>query len=440
VERFPQDPERYIGIGRGDKKAHPGDYRERAQSAALAQISREISMRLSVENKLVLSEGKAGREEDYAQSITGSSRNDLSGYQLDGVFETENDFWVCYALDKEKFQRSWDERDRGFAAWLAAERKALDADLDARRIEAALDRFRRVEEKYASDYTGRPLPRNSPTDVPARYQAMADTLRSIIGGLEMETVPSAWTLEPWSLEERTLEFPIPKFPNSGAGKNHDRAAVFLSEARTGRKWKGALSLSLTDPLHPEVPACHMETGPEGRLDLAYPFLACGLEPGIWRVTWRGLDGQALAIDVPVGIHAREMGLAIQGKGAAVDILAVLEQELAAPVGPCCAVTIDAVMPQAVRADASDAARPAPPKVDIDILEISADSLEGMHFTAIRGTVRIPGVLGSFDVTGKSGHADPARSRARAAHDFANEVKRHLNAKALAIIISNCPLR
>src|SRR5262245_10107536 len=63
VTRFPHDPEKHVGVGHASKRDQPRDYRAAAQSQALAQISREISLVLKTENLLTQSEGPGGWQE-----------------------------------------------------------------------------------------------------------------------------------------------------------------------------------------------------------------------------------------------------------------------------------------------------------------------------------------------------------------------------------------
>ena len=144
----------------------------------------------------------------------------------------------------------------------------------------------------------------------------------------------------------------------------------------------------------------------------------------------GPEGEAFSLDIATAIRAREIGMAIRGSNlpstpASGDVLAGLERGLAALNRPYFKLV---------------PGRPRLPVLEIDVREISVDSLGAMFFSSIRGMVRIPGVPGILEVTGKSGHADRNRSRSRAIRDFVNEAGRHFDAMALMIIMSNCPFK
>src|SRR6185436_7962452 len=117
---FPHDPDAWCGVGHVEKRAHPRDYRAAAQAEALAHISREISVRVRTENSSAETEDALGREESFSRKTRSESRAELTGYRLAGVYETPEDFWVCYTLDKEEYRRALAERRRLEAEALAA--------------------------------------------------------------------------------------------------------------------------------------------------------------------------------------------------------------------------------------------------------------------------------------------------------------------------------
>jgi hypothetical protein len=392
VEKFPHDPGQYIGIGRGDKKNHPREYREMAQSAALAQISREISIRLETESSSRQAEDAGGWREAYSQNIAGSSRNELSGYRLADVYETEGEYWVCYSLDKEKFRQSLEERARRLADWLGREQAALHSELQARRIQKAMDRFSRIRKAYEASHSGDPLSRPSSSAIPARYGEISEKMRTLAREMRLATAPANWTLD---------------FRNGPAVKNPVRAEVHLVGGSTREKWQGPLSLSITNRNFPESAPCRVETGAEGELDLAHAFLDCGLKPGLWRVTWSGPENHLVAMDVRAELIKMEIGLAVRGMGAAGgDLPARLDHELTGLDSPYYHIVSGLAVP---------------PSLEIHLREVAVDSLDGMYFTTIRGDARFPGMPAATEVSGKSGHVDKDRSRARAIRDFAGAI-------------------
>ena len=61
-------------------------------------------------------------------------------------------------------------------------------------------------------------------------------------------------------------------------------------------------------------------------------------------------------------------------------------------------------------------------LEVRVREVAVDSLEGLYFTTVRGSLRLPGAPGNVEVSGKAGHADRARSLGRALRDFAREAE------------------
>lgn len=398
VERFPLDPAKYVGIGRGDKLAQPGNYREAAQSAALAQISREISIQLHAENTLSRSEGNAAWDESYTEKITGSSRNDLSGYSLEDVYESEKEIWVYYTLDKERFRRSRDERTRRFQDWLGLEAAALDFEARARDLPVVMRRWAGIREACAA-----PIPLGAAS----LCASIAGKMRARFRGMRLETPRFPWVL---GLAEG------PDKPG--------RVEVALIDAGSRERWKGPFLLALEN-LTPENPVledrnvpgtpCPVETDGEGHLDLAGAFLACGMRPGICRVTWRAPDSQAVRLDVRIDVVPIRVGLAVRGGGSRDPgglFSGKLAQELAALRIPYYRI---------------DPGR-GRPALEVRLQEAVVDSLDGMYFTSLRGKVFYPGIPGGWDITGEAGHADRSRSGDRAVADFVKKVERGLIGK------------
>lgn len=392
VKSFPYDPRLYVGIGRGDKTKHPGEYRERAQASALAQISREISIQLKAENVSTRSEDAFGQAETFDQKISASSRNELTGYELADVHETETAYWVLYTLDKENFQRSLDEREKRFGLWLEGEATALESELEGRRLQQAMDRYERVAAKYASAFANDPLIRNRSAGIPSRYMALGEKIGSASRGLKLVSGSSAWVMD---------------YRDFSASNQARPVDISLVDGKSGEKWKGPLSLSLSNLRSPGSPPCRVETGEEGNLDLASAFLGCGMRPGSWKVTWKERDGRMIRLDVKAALIPMDISVKISGKAAeAGNIRAGLEEELTAANGPF----FNFISGQAPL-----------PLLEIEIRELAMDSLEGMYFTSIRGSARYPGMPKASEIRGKAGHADKVRSQTRALRDFARQV-------------------
>lgn len=360
VGAFPFDPERYVGIGRADKAAHPSDYREAAQAAALSQISRDISIHLKSEIRSTQGEDGFGRTESYSQAVLGTSENDLRGYELVDVYETEQEFWAYYALDKESFR----ETAEAEAARLDDEAAAVDAALRSRRLRDALELWASIRSRCLSAACG---------ETGERVAAARRALRLRAG--------------PWVFD----------YPAWATG----RAASFevQIEDGAGAPWKGPFVL--------RVGGDSVKTDAAGRFD---PEELPPPGGGTLRVTCVLPGGPDLSACVRASVVKRNFVLRVRGADA--DVRARVTEALEAADVPCCRFA----------AASATAADPAAPAVEVTLAEPADYSLEGMHFTALRGSAAFPGG-GPVEIAGKAGHSDPRQARLRAARDFARELAR-----------------
>jgi hypothetical protein len=373
VRTFPADADRYVGIARIDKAAHPADYREAAQTAALAQMSREISVHIEAENQATASEGAAGREEAWSQKINARTGNDLSGYELEGVYETEREFWAYYILDKENFREAEEERTRALEAGFDAEETVRRAALGARRLQALVDADARMR-ALALQSKAPPLRE--------RCQILAQATAALTRGGRLDPEPAVWSFD---------------FGAWAEGRKQT-AAILISDA-AGEKWRGPFVLSLKDLRRPEAAPCRVETDGNGRFDLARPVLDCGLKPGLWEASWSGPDSQAARATVKAELRRRNMAVTVAGPQAA-----LLSQALAALDHPRYALVSGRA-----------------PALEITLSGIFVDSMDGLYFASAQGSARFPGSLETVPVTGKGGHSDRDRAISRALGDLAREV-------------------
>jgi hypothetical protein len=231
---------------------------------------------------------------------------------------------------------------------------------------------------------------------------MTSRLRGELGrtGLRME--PPVWVLDAGGNAAR------------GNGSLPGSARVFLAEDESGSAWKGPLSLVVTGRGSPKEPACKVETGMEGAVVLRDLFRACGMKPGTWKVEWAGPDGMRLQGEVEAKVVKAEWALSVRttGGGIGADWAEDLEGELATREGPFFRWSTKAAHRSAVK---------------IELREALVDSLEGIVFTTLRGTARVPGARSPLDVHGKAGHSNRGASRVRAIRDLAKDVMRSLEA-------------
>ncbi len=410
VDRFPRDPDVYAGIGRADKRTHPDTYRDLARDAALAQISREISVEVASAAVSTRSEDAAGSEESFSARTTTLSRNSLTGYRLEGVHETPDEFWAYYALDKETFRAALDAKEKRLEAWMEGEAASLSGDLDARRLQAAADRYARILAAYGTEFAGDPLLKGRASPLPAAMDSLSSTFAAALRGLRLESVPARWEFAAYAGVE-------PGAPGSGVVPPR----VFLIDG-DGGKWAGPFSLILSDRLGPDSPSdrsgpesasCRMDTDAEGRLDPdpGRAFIACGLEPGRWSVSWLGPEGHTARTFVASTLRKRDLGLVVSAADAG-----------AGPAGKSMAKRAAEELGRALVGTQGRFHRivggNAFPLVEIHVREAALDSLDGFYFATLRADALFPDAPAPVAVRGKAGHADKSRAWARAEGDFA----------------------
>ncbi len=394
VSRFPHDPDQYIGIGHVDKHSHGGEYREMALSAALAQISREISIQVKAENSSKQSEISEVWEESYHQQITTASQNKLSGYQLADVYETENEFWALYTLDKTTFLKAEEEKEKAFATWLSTEDVSLDSDLEARLIQSIVNRYSRIQHAYLAFEENHAIQAGYASAISAKYAEISGKIQRIINYTELVAEGAPWIFRVDC---------IPKL------KNHYSAQVYLVDTRTKEKWKGPISLYAVERYHNKKPVCQMETNTSGQLNLSKPLLECKLEPAIWTLDW--LAGEyTLHMDVEVKLQPTEMSLVFKADGLPIsgNLSSRIQKEIAALHSPYYRIV---------------PAHAGIPEYEFHLQSIVQDSLEGMYFTSISATVLFPGSTTPWKVWGKSGHSNKLQSQERAIFDLVREMEK-----------------
>jgi hypothetical protein len=403
LDRLPRSPDRYIGIGRADKAVHPIDYREAAQAAALAQISREISIRVRSESRSWVEEGPRGSDERFSQTVQGVSGTELTGYELVDQYETEDALWVYYALDKEAYLKSVEAAERKEAARWAREEAGLEEELGSRRIQAAVGRWNRLRRQVPVDA--------AESACPAHFERMTSRFREALGRTGLKLEPREWVLDVGDSQAR------------GNGNQSGSVRVYLVDEADGSRWKGPLSLAVTRRGSPKEPACKVETGLDGGMNLADLLRACGLKPGTWEVEWKGPDGMRFQGEVKAKVLKAEWALSVRTKGGAGGASG---PGAAGGIGFEEDLEVELASRESLFFRWADKGTPGP-AVEIEVREARVDSLEGVYFTTLRGTARLPGAHSPLDVHGKAGHSNRAASRVRAIRDFAKNVMRSVEA-------------
>jgi len=115
VKERPMSNMYYIGVAKVSKLTYPDSYQEVAKKIALNDLASEISVNIQ-SNSLVSSyEDNAGFQSEFTRFIQMEMTKDLAGYQMQGSFETDEQYMVYYRLSKAKWAEIQAERKRAAA-------------------------------------------------------------------------------------------------------------------------------------------------------------------------------------------------------------------------------------------------------------------------------------------------------------------------------------
>ncbi len=97
VKDRPVSKENFIGIGYSDKTIDPINYKEKAKAEALSEIINQLD--LSFTNQMIF---LSLEKNDFINELINNSHDYLEGYVLENEFNTQNDYYVYYTLNKKK--------------------------------------------------------------------------------------------------------------------------------------------------------------------------------------------------------------------------------------------------------------------------------------------------------------------------------------------------
>jgi len=93
----------YIGIAKVNKSNYPDNYIESAKRIALNDLASEISVQIQSNSIVSSFENNTGYRSEFSRYIKMEMTKDLSGYQQQGSFETDEMYMVYYRLSKAKW-------------------------------------------------------------------------------------------------------------------------------------------------------------------------------------------------------------------------------------------------------------------------------------------------------------------------------------------------
>jgi len=104
VGNRPHSPSYYIGVGSCSKFSQPYDYQTIAKKNALNDLASEISVRVQGQTFLNSLEVNKSFSEEFISNVSTSTDAKIEDYEIAGTWESKNEFWVYYRLDKAKYQ------------------------------------------------------------------------------------------------------------------------------------------------------------------------------------------------------------------------------------------------------------------------------------------------------------------------------------------------
>lgn len=93
----------YIGIGSAVKLSSGSDHQIQAKNQALSDLASEISINISGSSLLYQMEDNENYRENFQSSVKTRTAEQLSGYEVAGIYEDDRRYWVMYFLDKEQY-------------------------------------------------------------------------------------------------------------------------------------------------------------------------------------------------------------------------------------------------------------------------------------------------------------------------------------------------
>ena len=100
VKTRPFRPGVYTGIGSAPKVGAGADHQSQAKYQALNDLASEISVTISGSSLLYQAEANDRYAESFQSSVKTRTVEQLTGYELSGIYEDDDQYWVWYTLDK----------------------------------------------------------------------------------------------------------------------------------------------------------------------------------------------------------------------------------------------------------------------------------------------------------------------------------------------------
>jgi hypothetical protein len=112
VEKRPNSPGYYHGIGVVPKSGSPNEYLQRAKDAALNDIAQQIVVSIDASQQSRLTEKLGEFNEEYQSAVQTSTRADLEGVEAVDSWDGGNQYWVYHRLSIAEYKRIQAEKLR----------------------------------------------------------------------------------------------------------------------------------------------------------------------------------------------------------------------------------------------------------------------------------------------------------------------------------------
>ena len=116
VEKRPNAPGYYHGIGVVPKSGTTNEYLQRAKDAALNDIAQQIVVSIDALQKSKLSEKLGEFSEEYQSAVQTSTKADLEGVEAVDTWDGGDQYWVYHRLSVAEYRRIHAEKLRSAAA------------------------------------------------------------------------------------------------------------------------------------------------------------------------------------------------------------------------------------------------------------------------------------------------------------------------------------
>lgn len=112
VEKRPNAPGYYHGIGVVPKTGTPQEYLQRAKDIALNDIAQQIVVSIDASQMSKLTERLGEFKEEFQSAVQTSTKADLEGVESSDSWEGDDQYWVYFRLNIEEYKRRQAEKLR----------------------------------------------------------------------------------------------------------------------------------------------------------------------------------------------------------------------------------------------------------------------------------------------------------------------------------------